>query len=274
MRCGFPGDDSLPWTSRHASLVITEWNDACLDGMNERGLAAHALMFTTAEYEPPDHRPALATTRWIQYILDSFATVADALRGLSDVRIVPVDVQGVIPGLHIAIEGVTGDSAIIEPIGGQMVVHHGPQYQVMANSPSLDEQLANLGRYRPFGGKLPPPGDITSMDRFVRASYFLHYLPEPIDNRQAVAEVMQIASTVAKPPGVPYPDGAVYPTRWFSVADLTNLDYYFWSRVSPNLIWASMSSFEGEDRPRLVDAFGAALAGDVAAAMVPTSLPY
>ncbi len=271
-RRGHPENDNLTWTSRHASLSITEWRNATVDGMNDKGLAVHALMYTTAGYESADGRPDLAISMWAQYVIDNFATVAEALDGLAQVRVAPVAIHGQEFGMHLAIEDVSGDSAIIEPIDGAMVVHHGPQYTIMANSPSFEEQQANLRRYRPFGGELPPPGDIISLDRFVRASYFLHYLPEPADNREAVAGIIHIASNAAKPFGAPYPSGEVYPTRWISVVDLTNLDYYFWSRLSPSLLWVSMSDLQNDGNVRSVDPFDPSLAGDVADAMVPSAL--
>lgn len=264
-------DGDWTWASKFASLTITEWNDSALDGMNDRGLAAHALMYTTAVYEKPDERPMLSTLRWVNFVLDNFATVCEAVAGLAEVRVAPVSLQGLDLGVHLAVEDVSGDCAIIEPVDGRMVVHQGPQHRIMANSPSLDEHLANRARYRPFGGELPPPGDITSLDRFVRASYFHHYLPEPADSREVVAEVYQVLSTVAKPFGAPYPEGDIYPTRWISAVDLTHLDYYFWSRMSPNMVWLSMADMG--DRPAsVVDLFTGGLAGDLAAEMVPGAI--
>ena len=105
-----------------------------------------------------------------------------------------------------------------------------------SNDPVYEDQLVNLARYRPFGGELPLPGDILSPDRFVRASYFLHYLPEPQTYAEALAGPILIARNVAVPPGAPYDDFAVYPTWWISAVDVTNLCYYFQVVTSPNLI--------------------------------------
>lgn len=268
------GDRGAPWTARRASVAITDLGGAVLDGINESGLAAHALMDTDAEYEAVDDRPSVATTRWVAWVLDNFDSVSESVRHLGDVRIESVPVAGLPVGVHFAIEDRFGDSAIVEPTGGRLVVHHGQEYRVMANAPNLAEHETNLARYRPFGGELPPPGDITSLDRFVRASYFLHYLPTPADSRQAVAEVMQVLSTVAKPLGVPYPDGEVYPTRWLSGADLTNLDYYFWSRTSPNAVWVSVAALRDEARTLAVDLYDPALTGDLRAAMRPADSPF
>ena len=49
-----------------------------------------------------------------------------------------------------------------------------------------------------------------------------------------------MVATTAKPPGAPYPSGEVYPTRWISAIDLTNLVCYFWNRNSPAVLWAEL----------------------------------
>lgn len=266
---GGPASDALTWVSRQGSVVITDLQGWCVDGMNEAGLAAHALMFTTAVYEGADGRPSLGTGSWVRYVLDTCTTVAEALEALASVRITPDRVLGQALGVHLAIEDSAGDSAVVEPVDGAMVVHHGPQFRVMANSPSLDEHMANLSRYRPFGGELPPPGDVTSLDRFVRANYFLHYVPEPTDSRLAVVEVMQILQTVAKPLGVPYPDGDIFPTRWMSVMDLRTLDYYFWSRTSPQALWLNLGDVAQSQDPLRADLMDPGLTADISAAMCP-----
>ncbi len=266
---GGPAADAVAWVSRYGTLVITDLDGWCVDGVNECGLAAHSLMFTSAMYEQSDDRRSLGTGMWVSYLLDTCSTVSEALAALAGLRVTPDRVLGQDLGVHLAIEDASGDSAVIEPVEGVMVVRHGRQYRVMANSPSLDEHLVNLNRYRPFGGELPPPGDVTSLDRFVRASYFLHYVPEPTDPRQAVVEVMQVLQTVAKPLGVPYPDGDIYPTRWMSAMDLRNLDYYFWSRTSPQAVWLNLRDVADSAAPLCVDLMTPGLTSDISKNMRP-----
>lgn len=236
-------EHALSWQSRYSSVGVTMWRLGTIDGLNERGLAAHTLYLNPedAEFEPVDDRPAVAHIQWAQYVLDHYATVAEVIADLDRVRIASPRIRGELMGAHLAIEDPTGDAAIIEPIGGRLVVHHGPQYTVMSNSPSLDQQLANLERYRPFGGDQSPPGDISSPDRFVRANYFLRYLPEPEDTAQAVAGVFQLIENVSVPYGAPYTDGSVYPTWWHSGADLTHGVYYFESTRSPSVFWIDLA---------------------------------
>jgi choloylglycine hydrolase len=205
-------ENPLTWTSRYGNVALSAWDQGTSDGLNERGLAAHTLYLGGAGYELRDARPGVSNLLWSQYLLDSFATVSEALEGLRDVQIVSVLALGAHHGMHMAIEDAGGDSAVIEFLGGRPVVHHGPQYTVLTNDPPYDEQLAHLTRYRPFGGELPPPGDITSLDRFVRASYFLHYLPRPETHAEAVAGVVKLARNVAVPDGAPDDDLKAYPT--------------------------------------------------------------
>ncbi len=273
-RSGGDGPSATGWTSRHSSVVLSMWRSGTVDGINQHGLAAHALYLDGAGTEPADDRPTVTTTVWVQYVLDNFATVAEAVAGMRGVRVVSEPIRGHHLGAHYAIEDASGDSAIFEPIDGRMVVHHGHEFTVMANSPVLDQQLANLRRYRPFGGELAPPGDITSLDRFVRASYFLHYLPEPEDSRQAVAGVLHLASNASVPPGAPYEDGGVYPTWWLSAADLTNRVYYVWSAHNPGLLWVDLASVGSPDTVTALDPSAPAAIGDASAWLEPATLPY
>jgi penicillin V acylase-like amidase (Ntn superfamily) len=169
------------WQSRFGVVGLSMWDSGTTDAMNSAGLAAHLLYLGAAGFAAPGSPGAVPNLLWAQWVLDHCATVDEAVRALHDLRIVSAPVRGQDLGCHLALEDGSGDSAIVEPIDGKLRVHHGPQYQVMANDPPFDEQLEQLRRYRPFGGDRPLPGGIESIDRFVRAAYFLHYLPEPAD---------------------------------------------------------------------------------------------
>ncbi|MCS5732668.1 linear amide C-N hydrolase [Herbiconiux daphne] len=274
-RTGNAGERSLAWTSRYSSVSVSMWGIGTVDGLNEKGLAAHGLYLDLdeVEYPAPDERPVISNAIWVQYLLDNFATVAEAVAAIDTVRIHSQQLRDQEMGVHIALEDASGDSAIIEPIGGRLVVHHGPEYTVMANSPSLDKQLANLAEYRPFGGELPPPGDISSLDRFVRASYFLHYLPEPENEVEAVAGVFQLIANVS-PYGAPYSDGGVYPTWWQSGADLTNGVYYFGSTRSPSIFWVPLAEIADGTEVLRLDPRDVSLVGDSSSMLQPATLPY
>jgi Linear amide C-N hydrolases, choloylglycine hydrolase family len=95
---------------------------------------------------------------WTQYVVDNYATVEEALSGVSEVRVESVPIHGQHLGGHLLLEDASGDSALIEILAGAPTIHHGVQYDVVANDPPYDEQVAGLARYRPWGGQLGIPG--------------------------------------------------------------------------------------------------------------------
>jgi penicillin V acylase-like amidase (Ntn superfamily) len=264
------------WESRFGVVGLSMWDSGTTDAVNSAGLAAHLLYLGTAGFAAPGTPGAISNLLWAQWALDRFATVDEAVSALSHHPVVSAPARGQELGCHLALEDASGDSAIVEPIGGKLRVHHDRGYQVVANDPSFDEQLENLSRYRPFGGSRPLPGGIGSGDRFVRAAYFLRYLPEPANLAEAVAGAFNVAGTVSVPPGAPYDDFGVYPTWWTSAIDLTNLTYYFWSHASPSMIWVELSGIDL--RPgspvRSLNPRGPGLVGDVTARLTPAALTY
>jgi choloylglycine hydrolase len=133
-RNGAAGSKAIEWTSRYGSVVTAAFDVASADGMNERGLVANLLYLDDSEYvkaTPDDKRKPLAITAWVQYVLDNYASVAEAVE---DLRQEPFYVATMMtpdghPGqLHLSISDETGDSAIFEYLGGKLVIHHGRQY--------------------------------------------------------------------------------------------------------------------------------------------------
>ena len=79
-RNGETGANSLKWTSKYGSVVTSAFEIASTDGMNEKGLVANLLWLPETEYPVRDQsKPGLAITAWVQYMLDNFATVDEAV---------------------------------------------------------------------------------------------------------------------------------------------------------------------------------------------------
>lgn len=275
-RSGDAGPGSARWTSRFGSTAVSSWGVGAGEGLNEHGLAAHALYLGAAGYEPPDDRPVLSNIMWTQYVLDQFATVAEALEGLAAVRVVPVEVNGALLPIHLALDDAAGDSAIIEMLDGHPVIHHGREHTVMANDPTYDEQQAALSRYHGFGGDQPIPGDIVSANRFVRAAYFLRHLPEPANRQEALAGVIGLGRNVSIPFGAPDDRFDTYPTWWLGATDLTNRVFYFQSTRTPNIVWLELDGLPlaAGEPPRYLDPNDVTLVGDVGPQLVATPLPF
>lgn len=271
-RQGQTKEHPLKWQSKYGSVVVTIFNsDAVSDGMNTEGLAAHLLYLHGTQYEARQpQKSGLSNLLWAQYMLDNYKTVDAALAGLAQYQIQATVLHGKEWPIHLALEDATGDSAIIEYINGKVVIHHGSHYRVMTNEPSYSEQLANLKRYKLFGGNLPMPGDIDPLSRFVRASSYLKTLPQPTSEVEAIAETISVIRTTMVPFGAEDTSGSEisvdsWPTRWISAGDLTHKVYYFNSTMTPNIIWVDLNSFNFKpNSPTLIlDPTEPTLVGDV-----------
>src|SRR5258708_12379198 len=99
----------------------------------------------------------------------------------------------------------TGDSAIVEYIGGKQVIHHDRRYQVMTNSPIFDKQLALNEYWREIGGTVMLPGTNRSADRFERASFYVNAIPKNEDPAIAIAPLFTIFHHPPLPSATPTP---------------------------------------------------------------------
>lgn len=280
-RDGLTGPDTLRWTARYGSLVAATRGGAS-DGMNEKGLAAHMLWLTAADFgTPKPGTPTLAVSLWAQYVLDNFASVSELVEATAahPLNLVACEYDGLKTTVHLAVEDPSGDSAVIEYLGGKVRVHHGPEYAVMTNDPPYDEQLAGLRQYKGFGGQAPVPGGPDSASRFARAAHFLRGLPKPCSEREGVAEIVSVMRNVAQPYSVAdaraFAEGRPHNsvTRWQTVADLTRKVYYYESSAGPNLVWVRLAALDfAEGTPvRKLDLVGSpGRAGDCSAEFRPS----
>ena len=82
-RDGASGPKSIAWTSKYGSVVVAGYEAGTTDGMNEKGLVANLLYLAESEYTAPDpSRPFLSISAWAQFVLDNYATVAEAVDAL------------------------------------------------------------------------------------------------------------------------------------------------------------------------------------------------
>lgn len=256
------------WTSKYASLVTSIYGIGTADGLNERGLGAHMLYLSATDFGPRDlNKPGVQAGLWAQYALDNAATVTEALALLDEIQVVKVTTHGHEANVHLALEDAGGDSAVIEYIGGKPVVHHGREFRVMTNDPSYDQQLALLQKqdFSKPSSDMPLPGNVNPRDRFQRAAYYMALLPQPKNEREAVAGVFAIARNVSVPFGAPYEGFGIYNTEYRTVMNLTDKRYYFELTTSPNVIWVDLTKMDtSAGAPALVlNPDDIALSGDV-----------
>ncbi|QLE00478.1 linear amide C-N hydrolase [Galbibacter sp. BG1] len=251
-RNGEVGKNSIEWVSKYGSVAVSSWDISTPDGMNEKGLVANMLWLVESEYPKFDKKgdkKGLAISLWAQYVLDNFATVAEAVKALEreDFSVVSDCIPGTdkFTTVHLSISDATGDNAIFEYINGKLVIHHDPSYTVMTNDPTFGEQLAITKYWNNIPGKTFLPGSVTAADRFVRASFYIDALPQTDNTRVAVASVFSVIRNVSVPYGFQidgYPNLST--TRWRVVADQKNLVYYFESALTPNTFWVDLKNVD------------------------------
>lgn len=275
-RNGAAGPDSFTWTSKYGSIVCAFYEVSTVDGMNEKGLVANVLYLVESDYGKPDGRkPTLSISAWAQYVLDNFATVAeavDALRQEPFVIIAPVLPNGAVGQGHLALSDPTGDSAIFEYIQGKLIIHHGREYQVMTNSPSFDQQLALNKYWEQIGGLTFLPGTNRAADRFARASFYINAIPKTDVHKRAVASVFSVIRGVSVPLGFTTPGQPnISSTIWRTLYDHEKKIFYFDSATSPTVFWiplADMDFNEGGPVKKLTLSGGETCSGNAAAMFV------
>lgn len=248
----------LAWTSKYGSVVATAFDMISVDGLNEAGLAGHVLWLAESDYgTPDDSRPQLSQAIWMQYFLDNYSTVAEAVEWIktSDVQVVQMmdPTGGTPPAIHLALNDATGDSCIIEYSDGRPKVYHSREYRVMTNSPTYDQQLELVKTISGLGGDQPIPGSTLASDRFARAAYYVSRLDQPQTQLQAVAAMFSVIRNVAQPFRIPDPGKPdASQTLWQTVSDLTNRRYVFESTTRPNIVWVDLSDLDlAEGAPQL-----------------------
>jgi penicillin V acylase-like amidase (Ntn superfamily) len=248
-RDGGTSGNTLQWTSKYGSVISSFDNVATADGMNEKGLVANLLYLSDADFGLPGDKPTLNIAAWTQYVLDNYATVAEAVAVLEKdpFRIVAPVLKGGVPTTcHLSISDVTGDSAIFEFIEGKLVVHHGPEYKVMTNQPPFDQQLAINDYWKDVNGSDFLPGTSRPSDRFARASYYINAIAQGADKNyvsivpghtlknQSIASLLSVMRDISVPldlsSSASDPNNAS--TVWRTISDQKDLVYYYDSAAS------------------------------------------
>lgn len=281
-REGAAGARSAKWTSQYGSLVVSGYDISTADGMNEAGLVANLLWEVEATYPEDDgETPRVSVSVFPQYLLDRYATVAEAVAGLRSDPIlvasgeVPVGPPGRKATVHVSLSDASGDSAVIEFVAGKMVIHHDRKYQIMTNEPTYERQLAILDYWQGVNPREFLPGTVRAADRFVRAHHYINSVVQSADPRIAAAAVFSVIRQASVPWGVSVADQPnLSTTRWRVVADHKDRHYYVESVISPSVFWVDMAKLDlskgapvrklelGEDMARI-------LSGEVSSSFVP-----
>lgn len=245
-----PGDKPASWVSRHGSVTFNQYGrDFPSGGMNEAGLVIELMWMEGSRYPVPDQRPAVDVLQWIQYNLDSHATVAEVLAADQKIR-----VNGDVP-LHYLVADRKGEVATVEFLDGRLVAHTGKSLPVAALTNSTYEESERFRQAKESGSA--SPGN-NSLDRFVRAAERV----EAFDGGKgdAVAYAFETLDEAAQ---------GNY-TQWSIVYEIDRARVHFRTRSHRPVRSLSLKGLNFEcGRPARVLSLDAKVEGDVARHLVP-----
>lgn len=275
-----PKGDGLKYTAKYAAVGAILYNDVIVqDGINETGIAAASFMFRTfAEYTPvttENQKKGLSPADFTNWLLTQFATIDEVREAAKNesVVITPTVVKGwgtEAPPFHYIVYNNTGESIVIEPVGGKLIIHENP-FGVITNSPTFDWYMTNIRNYiplnpnnipslnvkgivlKPFSvgnGMFGLPGDFTPTSRFVRAIFFSTTAIPAKTVEKGIEQVFHILNNFDIPLGsVRDKAGNVtnYDHTVFTVArDPQNLRYYYKSYDDQTLRMVQLRQFDLE----------------------------
>jgi penicillin V acylase-like amidase (Ntn superfamily) len=216
------------WTTRYASVSFNLVGyEYAWGGMNERGLTVSTMSLDETRQPPPDERPPLDNGEWVQYILDTCATVEEVIATDSQVRILTVD--------HYLIGDRFGNAATIEFLDGRMVAHAAPNLPVAALTNNTYEELfATWERLRRYGNYA---GQNSSFHRFCLAA-------DRVDGFQSTTDAGAVAYAFDTLHLVRGERFSASPTNWSLVFDTKNLRAYYRTSRNYEIRWVDLRNLD------------------------------
>ncbi len=240
--------------SRYAVIgigIIADGYPLFYDAANEHGLCMAGLNFIgNAKFQDPkDGKINIAPHEFIPYILTRCKNVKEARLELEKVNLINMPFSRELPQaeLHYIIAD-KSCSIVAEPCENGLNIYDNP-VGVLTNNPHFPHHLSNLGNYknltpnqpkRSFASGIEPqnyslgmgavglPGDVTSMSRFVRASFTKLNSKQCSDTEASVNQLMHIMASVEAAEGaVRTSDGDYERTEYSAVINLDTLTYYY-----------------------------------------------
>lgn len=266
----------LIYRARYAAVGSAAFGEnAIMDGINEKGLSVAVFYFpgyaSYAPATPGNKLKALSPTEFPNWILTQFTNIDEVKSALKNVVIVattPKKWPG-LPPFHYIVYDSTGNSLVIEPIHGKLIVYNNP-VGVLTNSPSFKWQETNLSNYintSPINpgpttikdtnlagfskntGLHGLPGDFTSPSRFIRAAIFSNS-STPAKNADAGAlQAFQILNQFDIPEG--FADNGKTSSSYttaITVKDTKNLKYYFKTHDNTAIRMIDLSKINKDSR--------------------------
>ncbi|MGX4686230.1 choloylglycine hydrolase [Vagococcus sp. JNUCC 83] len=241
--------------SNHYAIIgmglIVDDTPLYFDATNEKGLSMAGLNYPkNAHFAPLNHSDEHITTfEFIPYLLSQCGTVEEAKRLLSDLTITEEPFSKDMPNspLHWMLSD-SVSSLTIESDEDGLHVYDNP-VGVLTNNPPFPKQLFNLNNYRHLTTKTPDntfsshlslddysnglgglglPGDLSSMSRFVRASFTKENCLIGDTVEEDILQFFHILSSVEQTKGLCDVGNSQFEyTIYSSCCDTTTGSYYY-----------------------------------------------
>lgn len=220
------------------------------DATNEKGLSVAALNFPEAEYAKETlGKKNIASFEFIPRVLCECETVRDVRKLLLHTNVTDMSFSDKYPAspLHWMISD-SKSSITVEPVGNELKIYDNP-VGVLTNSPEFPLQIFNLNNYIYLSEKPPEntflpqnelklysrgmgamglPGDLSSMSRFIRATFTKEKALPKISEQKSVGQVFHVLGAVCQQKGaVKLPDGQYEYTVYSSCCNTDSGVYYY-----------------------------------------------
>ncbi len=191
------------------------------DGMNEKGLCIAGLNFVGNAYYKEslsESKTNITLSEFIPYILGKHTTIEEVKESLEKIELVNTFFKDSLPNspLHWLITDKDNHSITVEFMKDGLHVYDNP-VGVLTNNPPFPVQLFNLNNYQHLSEKQPSntfapdvnlsnysrgmgglglPGDLSSMSRFVRASFTKSHALSKDDEASSVSQFFHLLNSV------------------------------------------------------------------------------
>ncbi len=214
------------WISRYGSVTFNVFGRDLPDGgMNEVGLYIWEMSVYAADYPKNGSLPKLNQMHWMQYILDNYSTVEEAIQCAYE-----IEIDGW--GWHFFVGDATGNTAAIAFIDGEVVVSKGEDMPVpgLFNLP-YKRELEYLKYYKGFGGLYEPDLSDPRVPRFVKTAVMIRDYKFAQDIVEYGFEMLDALKVHDIP-------------EWSVVFDVRKRHVYFKTRINPEIKSFSMDKID------------------------------
>lgn len=280
------GKHPFSWTAKYGSVMAYSFNGSVANsGMNEKGLQADLLYLGEGSYaDASSAEKTLEARKFIQYVLDNFATVSEAESALKGEALNMVNTAPT-AGLHYMVTDKSGENIIIEIFDGKLKIHPKKGNAVMTNDPNYEAMSKIYDYYREKDLSRNMPGSPHSVDRFMRAAGwleqlssekvndFINLVPDEDFAMQAKMSVLSVMRNVSTPFAITTernPENST--TVWRGVSDLKNQVIMFDLAGSPTTVWVDLKKIDFDEGERVLSlSDGRIKHGDVTEQFLPVA---